>query len=53
MSIRRRPRGSYRPDLWLLAALAVGLGLRLFNLGAAALWHDEIYTVLWLRLPLP
>lgn len=35
---------------WLLLALAVGL--RLFNLGAAPLWYDEAFTDLATRLPL-
>ena len=34
-------------DRWLVTALLVGLGLRLYHLGAAPLWFDEVMTADW------
>ena len=34
-------------DPWVLAALLVGLALRLLHLGAAPLWFDEVMTADW------
>ncbi len=36
-------------DTWILAALLVGLALRLFHLGTAPLWFDEVMTADWVR----
>jgi len=36
-------------DTWILAAFLVGIGLRLFHLGAAPLWFDEVMTADWVR----
>jgi 4-amino-4-deoxy-L-arabinose transferase-like glycosyltransferase len=43
-----RPDAASR-DTWILAALLVGLGLRLYHLGAAPLWFDEVMTADWVR----
>ncbi len=43
-------RGTLR-DGWVLAALAVGLILRLAQLGTAPLWFDEVITADWLARP--
>lgn len=38
-------------DPWVLAALLVGLALRLLYLGAAPLWFDEVLTADWVSHP--
>jgi uncharacterized membrane protein len=38
-------------DRWVLAALIAGLALRLFHLGAAPLWFDEVMTADWVARP--
>jgi len=43
-----RPDAASR-DTWILAALLVGLGLRLYHLGVAPLWFDEVMTADWVR----
>jgi uncharacterized membrane protein len=43
---RIAPTGAWR-DPWVLAALLVGLALRLLRLGAAPLWFDEVLTADW------
>jgi mannosyltransferase len=37
-------------DGWVLAAVLAALALRLVELGTAALWYDEVFTVHWTRL---
>lgn len=37
-------------DRWVLGAVVVACVLRLVNLGAAPLWHDEVETAIWARL---
>jgi hypothetical protein len=44
-------RSSILADPWVLAALAVGLVLRLVHLGAAPLWFDEVITADWVARP--
>jgi mannosyltransferase len=41
-----------RPDLWLLALLALGLALRLWRLDHWSFWGDEIATLHFARMPL-
>jgi uncharacterized membrane protein len=38
-------------DAWIISAMVVGLALRLFRLGDAALWFDETFTASWVQLP--
>lgn len=38
-------------DPWVLAALLVGLAVRLLHLGAAPLWFDEVMTADWVAHP--
>jgi mannosyltransferase len=47
---RTAPTGTSR-DPWVLAALLVGLALRLLHLGAAPLWFDEVMTADWVSHP--
>jgi len=38
-------------DGWIVGAMASALILRLINLGTAAFWLDETFTVNWIQLP--
>ena len=40
-----------RFDPWIWGALIVALVLRLIRLGDTALWFDETFSVVWIRLP--
>jgi uncharacterized membrane protein len=40
-----------RWDVWIAAACCVGLALRLFRLGHAPLWFDEVMTADWVVRP--
>jgi uncharacterized membrane protein len=40
-----------RFDPWILSALLVAITIRLLGLGDAALWFDEMFTSIWVRLP--
>ena len=38
-------------DRWVLLAAAAALALGCWRLDAAALWHDEMFSARWVRLP--
>ncbi|MBU4141332.1 hypothetical protein KKE99_00455, partial [Patescibacteria group bacterium] len=40
-----------KTNLTLIAILVIGLILRLYNLIAVSLWHDEAFSALLIRYP--